>query len=421
MRIDGATVRAVDELTRRWALETQPAARRPEAPGEALGEGPGKEPGEGPSSDAGTVFSAAGVWPLLALLADGAGGPARAELADAVGLPADEAGAAARELLAVLDEAPGLSAAFGLWPRHDLRLQDDWLARLPEGSYGVLTGDTGTDRAALDAWASRRTGGEIDRMPVEVDRGTRMVLATALTLRTKWYRPFDDSFVCPESGPWRGRSLPGLHRSTTVLDRLAVADTPDGTVTALTVMGTVGIDVQLVLGEEEMTPSRAIGGWLRAASGGRGVVPGSRLPYGRPGPGIEVTRDLAVEPAPPTLHVRTVPFTVTAEHDLLRHHELFGLTSAGDRNRGHFPGISGSFPLAVEQAAQAATATFSAVGFKAGAVTAVAVTAGGVPRLRYRTTRLYADFDRPFGFLAVHRRTGLVLAAGRVDDVRNTE
>ncbi|WSV18838.1 hypothetical protein OG588_32405 [Streptomyces prunicolor] len=34
-------------------------------------------------ADGGTVFSAAGVWPLLALLADGAGGAARAELADA--------------------------------------------------------------------------------------------------------------------------------------------------------------------------------------------------------------------------------------------------------------------------------------------------------------------------------------------------
>ena len=50
MPITGATTHAVNGLTARWA---------------------------GVSSG-GTVFSAAGVWPLLAFLADGARGPARA-------------------------------------------------------------------------------------------------------------------------------------------------------------------------------------------------------------------------------------------------------------------------------------------------------------------------------------------------------
>jgi serine protease inhibitor len=150
------------------------------------------------------------------------------------------------------------------------------------------------------------------------------------------------------------------------------------------------------------------------------VLPGSRLTQGRPGPGIEVTTHLASRPAPPTLHVAAVPFTVTAEHDLLRRHEIFGLTRAGDTGQGHFPGISGPYPLAVERAAQAATASFSAVGFKAAAVTAIAAMAGGAPVCRYRTTRVHVTFDRPFGFLAVHRRTGMVLAAGWVDDVRNS-
>ncbi|MFD7439106.1 hypothetical protein [Streptomyces sp. NPDC059861] len=48
----------------------------------------------------GTAISAAGVWPLLDLLTDGAGGAARAEPADAVGLTADQAAGAARELVA---------------------------------------------------------------------------------------------------------------------------------------------------------------------------------------------------------------------------------------------------------------------------------------------------------------------------------
>ncbi|MFF2402884.1 hypothetical protein [Streptomyces goshikiensis] len=61
--MDGAVVRAVGRLTTRWAARAVTGER-------------------------GTVLTAAGVWPLLALLADGADGPARAELAEALGVPA---------------------------------------------------------------------------------------------------------------------------------------------------------------------------------------------------------------------------------------------------------------------------------------------------------------------------------------------
>jgi hypothetical protein len=38
------------------------------------------------------------------------------------------------------------------------------------------------------------------------------------------------------------------------------------------------------------------------------------------------------------------------------------------------------------------------------------------PEPQYETTRADAVFDRPFGFLAVHRETSLVLTAGWVAD-----
>ncbi|WP_434976024.1 hypothetical protein [Streptomyces hydrogenans] len=44
-----------------------------------------------PAGPGGTVFSAACVWPLPAFLADGAAGPARDELEDALGVRADGA------------------------------------------------------------------------------------------------------------------------------------------------------------------------------------------------------------------------------------------------------------------------------------------------------------------------------------------
>src|SRR5262245_31173039 len=81
------TVSAVNALTARWARGTRQ----------------------------GTVFSAAGVWPLLALLAAGAAGPARDELSRAVGMQADQAAAGARELLAGLDSMSGVGSALGLW------------------------------------------------------------------------------------------------------------------------------------------------------------------------------------------------------------------------------------------------------------------------------------------------------------------
>ncbi|MFC4641211.1 hypothetical protein ACFPEU_03425 [Streptomyces mangrovi] len=40
--------------------------------------------------------------------------------------------------------------------------------------------------------------------------------------------------------------------------------------------------------------------------------------------------------------------------------------------------------------------------------------AGGMPQLRWLTTRITARFDRPFGFLGLHRHSRLVLAAGWV-------
>ncbi|MYU17464.1 hypothetical protein GTZ78_43955, partial [Streptomyces sp. SID8361] len=61
--IDATAVRAVNAMTARWARAAV--------------------------TDEGTVLAAAGVWPLLALLAGGADGPVRQELEGALGVGAD--------------------------------------------------------------------------------------------------------------------------------------------------------------------------------------------------------------------------------------------------------------------------------------------------------------------------------------------
>ncbi|MFE2063455.1 serpin family protein [Streptomyces sp. NPDC059467] len=388
MRVGTTVVRAVNGLTARWAA----------------------------ASGGGTVFSAAGVWPLLAFLADGADGPARAELAAALGLPAEEAAGAARELLAGMAGMSGLDTALGVWTKRTLELREAWAAGLSADTHGVLTGDPAADRAALDAWAVRRTGGLIDRMPVQVDKGTELVLASALAMRMRWLAPFDEWPLDTAYEPWAAAERLGLRRSGVQLDRIGVADTPDGFVTELRVLGGNALDVHLLLGEERMTSGQVLGAGIGILDGAHRVVPGGRLPYGEPGPGVSVTKVRCERPQPPRLDVTTVAYDMTASHDLLELHRLFGLTTARDASQGHFPGVS-DFPLAVGSAEQATMAKFGALGFEAAAVTAFGMGAAGPPPpRRHVTTEIRAAFDRPFGFLALHRHSRLVLAAGWVTD-----
>ncbi|WP_262055868.1 serpin family protein, partial [Streptomyces sp. STR69] len=338
---------------------------------------------------------------------------ARAELADAVGLPADQAAAAARELLAGLAAMRGVDAALGLWTKRTVELREAWAAGLPAEAHGVLTGDLGADRAALDAWAAKRTGGLIEQLPLPLTDATELVLASALVLRTEWLRPFEE--VPMESEYWRDRDRLGLWRRTALLDRIGVADTPDGHVTELKVLGDTAIDVHLLLGEDRMTPAQVLGAGLGILDRRHPVVPGDRLPYGDPGPGLRVERTRCTSPQPPTLDVTTAAYDISTRHDLLRLHRLFGLTTARDATHGHFSGIS-PFPLAIDSAEQSTTARFGALGFRAAAVTALGAVAAGLPDLRYVTTTVTARFDRPFAFLALHRHSRLVLAAGWVTE-----
>ncbi|MGW5424806.1 serpin family protein [Streptomyces sp. NPDC003943] len=386
-----STVRAVNRLTARWA--------------DAL-----------PSGGQDTVLSATGVWPLLAFLADGADGPARGELEDALGMPAGPAARAARELLAGLGRMRGVGSAIGLWTRPRVALRADWAAGLPDATLGRLGAGDEADQALLDAWAAERTGGLIPAMPVTVDEDTELVLAAAQAVRTNWLRPFREGGLFPEYGPWAGRELAGLHRRTALLDRVGVAETATGPLTVLKVLGDTGVDVHLLLGPEEAAPGAVLRAGLDVLAGTFRAVPGALLPLGEAGPGLNIRNVRSTRPDP-CLSVSTSPFSLTAQHDLTALHEVFGLTTARDGTRGHFPGVADKPPLYVQQARQAAMARFTAKGFEAAAVTAFGA-AGGCAVLRYPyvVRSIDLDVDRPFGFLCVHRTSRLVLTAGWVHE-----
>jgi len=385
------TVRAVNSLAADWALAA-------------------------PANGDGTVFMPAGVWPLLAFLAAGANAPVRAELEDALRMPVAEATEHARGLLATLRGRPGIGAALGLWASDSLLPDPRWLAELPEHVHGSLTGDPATDRARLDDWAARSTDGLIDSMPITPDEETRLILAAALTVRTEWLRPFSRAWYEATDGPWAGRQVGYLGRLTSLLDRVAVAETPAGPVTELRVHGRDNIDVHLLLGEEGALPGQVLAAGVGILAGAHRRVTADLLQDGRPGPGVRIgwVRSYRRDPE---LHAVIPEFTVNADHDLLAAPDLFGLALAADGGDGRLPGLGGPEPLFVAAAAQAATATFGPRGFRAASVTAFSVAVGGSASLPpYRVRQVTAAFDRPFGFLAVERCSRLVLAAGWVTD-----
>ena len=94
--------------------------------------------------------------------------------------------------------------------------------------------------------------------------------------------------------------------------------------------------------------------------------------------------------------------------------ELFGLAAATDSARARFPGMSPQ-SLYVSSARQNAMAEFSGTGFKAAAVTVIAMARSmAMRRDNHQSRRLDAVYDRPFGFAAVHRPSGMIIVAGWV-------
>lgn len=348
------------------------------------------------------VLSAAGVWPLLALLASAADEPARTELAAALGRPADSAQRDALELLDVLRSGVSTTAAMGIWRRTDIPLHEDWAFPLPEGVVGELS-----DQAALDRWAADQTGGLIDRFPLKITDGTLLMIASALAARVRWRTPFDSY---PRD---RGSASdePGLQWLVRTTSDLAAAAVLDAEVTRIVVEGDGDLDVHLLLGDGEAAHILAAG--LRELSGEARIRSAADLDHGSNAPGLTVRVEESSNPED-ELRLKLPSFEIRSEHDLLRYSNMFGLSSVTDAEEWHLPLLS-PVPLYVSRGAQDVLARFFAEGFEAAAVTAFDLEcAGAPPEERYRVTAVDVAFDGPFGFLAVHRPSRLAVVAGWV-------
>ncbi|WP_170213357.1 serpin family protein [Catellatospora citrea] len=353
-----------------------------------------------------TVLSGAGVWPLLAYLSSAADGVERAELEQAVGMPAASAVDAATELLGLLRSAVGTHAALGLWVHRLLTLHDAWLRTVPADTVEVLAGGD-----AVDAWVRKHTDGLLDGTSVPIDPDTLLVLATVLTVRTQWREPFLDGSLGIEDGPWAERQFAWLHRWTEDRDRLAVYETVHGQVTVLSVDGVSDITVDLVLGEPDVPAGTVLATAIAAPGAGGPCRLGSQLTVAD-APGLRmVSQDAA---AKPRLYASVPRFTVSRAHDLLAVGEVFGLCSVARADRQRLPRMSDT-PLAVGRACQELTASFTAEGFVAAVSTRFEIALAGGRPTQWRDD-VAIGFDRPFGFVVRHRPSGLVLLAGWVTE-----
>jgi serine protease inhibitor len=384
--MDADVVRAVNELTSRWT-RTLPAEN--------------------------TVVAGLGLWPLLALLATGADEPGRSELAAATGVDPSTAATDAVRLIEAIEESADLHAALGVWVDEQLKLAETFDSVMPAPLVGMLTGNPGVDKPKLDAWAAEHTDDLIRELPVDLDGGVDLLLASAILLRTRWVHPFDEQIRRVADGPWAG-SWHWLDRADTDLDSVRRHEHPSAAgLTVVTVAGDADVDVLLGIGQPETPHADVLAGLLDAAADPTGGVPGSALieQDGDVAPGVRIGRTTAPRP---DVKLSLPSFSIDVEHDLLASRELFGLTavSTNPGARGHFSALSPT-PLRIDQAKQRVLARFFATGFEAAAVTAMAMTRAAMVTRQQR--RLEVTFDRPFAFVAVLRESRLPIVAGRVE------
>ena len=146
------------------------------------------------------VGSPLGAWLLLALCAPASEGENRNILNARLGTESGSAADLAAVLLA--DPHPLVPVAAGSWYREPAgETLSHWLAGLPpQVDRGPLAGP-----AELDAWASRHTGGLIERFPLN-DPSIWLLVATAIATKVSWERPFDlvPAAALGPSSPWAG-------------------------------------------------------------------------------------------------------------------------------------------------------------------------------------------------------------------------
>lgn len=353
--------------------------------------------------------SALGLWLLLALVAPAATGDERRTLEEHLGCDAHDAGRRAAALLA--SPHPAVRAAVAVWAN------EGWLGEryrqwAPTLARAVETGPI-PSQVEADAWADRSTGGLIDTFPVVLGPDTALVLASALATDVTWIEPFTEVAAAELGGPFGARTETALDASGAHLQHLVATDAA-GIVAVHVAAAAAGLRVVSVLAAADVAPARVHRAALEVAAalpavglGEAPVVDVFALPLGE-GPAW-------------TLDERVIEVAGAAGDRRVTHRSVLPAWSAqSDHDLADAPGIDAAFVVlegllapsarpGAFDARQTAVAEFSREGFKAAAVTVIAMRAG-FARLDPRTVTervVTARFNRPYAVLAVADRITL--------------
>ncbi|MGQ0468009.1 MAG: restriction endonuclease [Sporichthyaceae bacterium] len=382
-----AAVQGANALTRRWIVDAA-------------------------ASERSTVLCGPGAWMCLAYLAAAATGRGEQELGAAVGLTDVAAVRGAAALEAAFCEGSSTRLAHGVWAEPGFVLDPWWRRHVGTAQVRSLP----EDRAVLDAWVAEATGGLIERVPLDFDRPSGVLLLSATAVETSWTTPFEPDDLRSSHEGWQGRRIAGLTRSTEDLDDVSVVGEDDAAVTVLRVEGSGDVDVFVAMGHETAHAVHVLTTVVDLVTGQHRYRGGSELSPGAAGPGVEF--GLVHHGSEPVLTTRLPRFELADEHYLTGSPAVFGLGSVTDPSVHHFPKLSPT-RLAVGQARQAAVAAFTETGFRAASATAVEMMITGFMSPYFDPRSISLRIDRPFGFLAVRRDLGAILCAGWVADVQD--
>ncbi|MGW1314324.1 serpin family protein [Streptomyces sp. NPDC002426] len=331
----------------------------------------------------GFVCSPAGLWLALTALAAGARTETAAELRALLGAAGPEAAAVVTGVAREWGGTEALSVATRVW--NGVPLDPHYERSLPDIAFGPV------DTAEIDAWVRARTGGLVERLPLDLGADTALALVNVLALKALWEAPFDRA---------RTRDLPFTDAAGTT-----------GPVPTMHAQARRG---------GAWTASGAYVVELRCRTEPGGPAP-ARVRFVLGEPGQEAAQVLPLAWAPQESHVPVdagavtfaLPrFTLRTKIRITDQLAALGVRRATDPAAADFSGLS-PVPVHLSEAVQEAVVKIAENGVEAAAVTVVA-TRSAAPRPR---AVRHIAFDRPFGVVVLDGTADVPLFAGWQADI----
>ncbi len=349
------------------------------------------------------VVSPLGAWMVIALCASAAGDIRdREALAQVLGADPDAACQLAASLL--VDPHPLVATAAGLWLDSSAETPQfkTWRESLP---VVVDTGDLPT-QTELDAWATERTLGLIERFPMEITPTLVCLLASVLATKVSWEVPFE-IVDAAELGPsrWSGalhsvlRAPSGTPRHRQFLAKSGRA----GTVCVHLAQARRGLLVGSVIAVDENV---AMGDVLAVAEEIVTAEPRQRVSYPRlslfdMALGDGPLWSLDEEPVPGGGRVERV-ISILPAWRATTAMDLSGDRALGFDDAARIIASVLELPRLKYEARQECVARYSAIGFEAAAITLLGYPGGiGVPRTPGVRRTATVRFAHPYAVVAV--------------------